>query len=261
MCDCKLVATPQYSTPPPMQYSPPAAWDPAFDPDNSSIGEPPLVLVPNGFKYRRNLLPPPDRVAPPDEFLLLFGYQANGRTQHCKDICEQNSTQQLSEFFIALIDSYGKPGTNLLLRNVENDMLRVVLFQKKLPNFNRVRPYQVYPSLEPPFTPGHASYPSGHATQSHAIAKVIEMILSPRTVQYAGLIASCYELGDEIARNRERAGVHYPSDSAAGKVLANLFVEQARSFKAFQDRLAEAQTEWTVPRETSRKESQEMNQN
>jgi hypothetical protein len=245
ICDCSLLPTPQYSIPPYVQYSQPAAWDPAFDPDNPSIGEPPLELVPNEFKYRRNLLPPPDRVAPPDEFALLFGYKSNGRTQHCKDICAQNSTPQLSEFFFSLINSYGKPGTNLLLRHVENDMLRVVLFQKKLPNFNRARPYQMYPGLDPPFTPGHASYPSGHATQSHAIAKVIELILEPDAMHFAALIANCYALADEIARNRERAGVHYPSDSAAGKLLARLFVEEARTFKAFQDRLTVAQSEWT----------------
>jgi membrane-associated phospholipid phosphatase len=71
----------------------------------------------------------------------------------------------------------------------------------KLPDFNRARPYQVYPSLDPPFTPGHASYPSGHATQSHAIAKVIELVLKTSTGQFAQLIAQCLALADEIALN------------------------------------------------------------
>jgi hypothetical protein len=72
--------------------------------------------------------------------------------------------QQLSDLFIALINSYGKAGTNMGLRHVENDMLRVVLFQRKLPDFTRARPCRLYPSLDPPLTPGHASYPSSHAT-------------------------------------------------------------------------------------------------
>jgi hypothetical protein len=244
MCDCKLAPTPQYSIAPIIQYSPPAAWDPNFDPDNPDIGDPPLMLVPDEFKCHRHLLKAPDRVAPPEEFRLLFDYKVNERSEHCRDICSQNAIQQLSDLFIALINSYGKAGTNMLLRHVENDMLRVVLFQKKLPDFNRARPYQLYPSLDPPFTPGHASYPSGHATQSHAMAKTIELVLKTSAGQFAQLIAQCFALADEIALNRERAGVHYPSDSAAGKRLADLFVAEAMNYPAFHSRLIQARKEW-----------------
>ena len=235
---------PQYAIPPVIQFSPPAEWDPNFDPDNPSIGDPPLALVPDDFKYGRHLVKEPDRVASPEEYDLLFRYKANERSEHCQTICSQNALQQLSDLFIALLNSYGKAGTNMLLRNVENDTLRVVLFQKKLPNFNRARPYQIYPSLDPPFTPGHASYPSGHATQSHAMAKVIELILTSATGQFAQSIAQCYALADDIAKNRERAGVHYPSDSAAGKQLADIFVEEASKFPPFQNRLVQARQEW-----------------
>jgi hypothetical protein len=34
--------------------------------------------------------------------------------------------------------------------------------------------------------------------------------------------------------NRELASVHYPSDSAAGKRLADLFVAEATSYRTFQ---------------------------
>ena len=247
MCDCKVLPTPQYRIPPVIQYSPPAAWDPNFDPDEPSIGDPPLTLAPNDFKNRRHLLNAPDRVAPPAEFSLLFAFKDKERGEHCRDICSQNAIQQLSDLFIELINSYGKAGTNMLLRHVEIDVLRVVLFQKKLPDFNRARPYQLYPSLDPPFTPGHASYPSGHATQSHAIAKVIELILNTPAGPYAQLIAQCFALADEIALNRERAGVHYPSDSAAGKRLADLFVQEAMNYPAFESRLAQARKEWSSP--------------
>jgi hypothetical protein len=246
MCDCKVLPTPQYRIPPVIQYSPPAAWDPNFDPDNPAIGDPPLTLAPNDFKYRRHLLNAPDRVAAPEEFSLLIAFKDKERREHCRDICSQNAIQPLADLFFELINSYGKAGTNMLLRHVEIDMLRVVLFQKKLPDFNRARPYQLYPSLDPPFTPGHASYPSGHATQSHAIAKVIELILNTPTGQFAQLIAQCFALADEIALNRERAGVHYPSDSAAGKRLADLFVQEATHYPAFQSRLTQARKEWSL---------------
>jgi hypothetical protein len=76
------------------------------------------------------------------------------------------------------------------------------------------------------------------------MAKVIELILASVTGQFAPLIAQSFELADDIAKNRERAGVHYPSDSAAGKQLADVFVEEATKFPAFQNRLAQARQEW-----------------
>ena len=51
--------------------------------------------------------------------------------------------------------------------------------------WNRPRPSQLYPVLLPPIAvPAHAAYPSGHATEAHLLAMVLEEIL-PHEVQDA----------------------------------------------------------------------------
>ncbi len=85
--------------------------------------------------------------------------------------------------------------------------------------FKRQRPSQLCPVLLPPVpVPGHASYPSGHSTQGHLIAHCAGLVL-PGAVQ-AVLQTNLGALADRIARNREIAGLHYPTDSAAGVTLA-----------------------------------------
>jgi len=88
----------------------------------------------------------------------------------------------------------------------------------------RRRPSQVCPALRPPVpVPGHASYPSGHATQAHLIAlclsECIKQGMSDQTAA-GDLGAALTALAERIARNREIGGLHYKSDSEAGKKLA-----------------------------------------
>jgi membrane-associated phospholipid phosphatase len=86
--------------------------------------------------------------------------------------------------------------------------------------YDRVRPSQLVPALLPPIpVPGHASYPSGHSTQAHLFARCATEILQATQGQGISLVLT--RLADRIARNREIAGLHYPSDSAAGASLAS----------------------------------------
>ena len=64
--------------------------------------------------------------------------------------------------------------------------------------------------------PGHASYPSGHSTESHLIANLLSVVIGPENRAYEQL----RPLADRIAINREVMGLHYRSDSEAGRRLA-----------------------------------------
>jgi hypothetical protein len=103
---------------------------------------------------------------------------------------------------------------------------------------NRPRPSQVLPALRPPLPmPGHPSWPGGHATEAWLIALCIEYVLQdslkgnivtgfPPTAQegagdLGAMSAALQALALRIARNREIAGLHYPSDSDAGRRLAD----------------------------------------
>ena len=97
------------------------------------------------------------------------------------------------------------------------------LFRLKLDR-DRIRPAQVLPEIDPVIeVPWHQSYPSGHATQSEALYLLFASWYPERTEEFKAL-------AHRIAENREVAGVHYPSDSAAGQSLADqVFAEYLKS--------------------------------
>ncbi|MBS0560631.1 MAG: phosphatase PAP2 family protein, partial [Proteobacteria bacterium] len=97
--------------------------------------------------------------------------------------------------------------------------------------YTRPRPSQLCPALLPPLeVPGHASFPSGHSTQAHLMVLCLSDVFagvpgqtpaqSSLLPQRKGTIDDLWTLADRIARNREIAGLHYPSDSAAGVSIA-----------------------------------------
>jgi membrane-associated phospholipid phosphatase len=104
-----------------------------------------------------------------------------------------------------------------------------VLYYKGL--YNRPRPSQLCPALLPPIPmPGHASWPSGHATQAWLKALCIEHVLQGilsgtlTTGDLGAVSSNLRTLAIRVARNREIAGLHYPTDSAAGRNLAETIV-------------------------------------
>ena len=85
---------------------------------------------------------------------------------------------------------------------------------------------QVQPII---LTPGHGSFPSGHSTENHMIARIWEL--------RGGGAALGEQLMREAARiavDRPVAGVHYPIDSSVrqvlGLTLARYFIRRARGF-------------------------------
>jgi hypothetical protein len=80
--------------------------------------------------------------------------------------------------------------------------------------FNRVRPWVLATDLFPPIpSPGLPAYPGGHAAQMYLMACTLRY-LAPHKGDTIMTIAS------EVAVNRERAGLNYPSDTQAGSQLA-----------------------------------------
>ena len=104
--------------------------------------------------------------------------------------------------------------------------------------FSRPRPSQISPDLMPPIAvPPHASYPSGHSTQAWLLSRLLEQVLPsivgtpaipqnpvtpPMTPTAPAPVAQSllYRLAERVARNREVMGLHYPSDTSAGQILA-----------------------------------------
>jgi membrane-associated phospholipid phosphatase len=132
-----------------------------------------------------------------------------------------------------------RPYTRLLLGAMYD---AVVSQEQRMKHFCSVpRPIDLSPQIQPVIeTPGHSAYPSGHATESFALATTIAALrLSGTGVADAGLIDALlnrltpaaeaspevdetvmlFRLAHRIADNRTVAGVHYPVDSAHGGLL------------------------------------------
>jgi membrane-associated phospholipid phosphatase len=128
--------------------------------------------------------------------------------------------KEFMRYFVAVMGAtVGTHPATALVLNAANLVatMAVMLFKSK---FDRVRPSQLIPSLLPPVpVPGHASYPSGHSTQAHLFALCATKILQAPSGTGISLVLT--RLADRIARNREIAGLHYPSDTAAGVDLAS----------------------------------------
>jgi membrane-associated phospholipid phosphatase len=85
------------------------------------------------------------------------------------------------------------------------------------------RPIEYSAQVQPIIlTPGHGSLPSGHATESFAMAVVLSSLLeaSSNTVYHdQSFRVQLLRQAARIAINRSVAGVHFPVDSVAGAVL------------------------------------------
>jgi membrane-associated phospholipid phosphatase len=90
------------------------------------------------------------------------------------------------------------------------------------------RPVEYNAQVQPMITtPGHGSFPSGHATQVFAVAHVLKALLKlkPTKAAHARIIEQLDRQATRIATNRVVAGVHFPVDSMAGRMLGEALGE------------------------------------
>jgi hypothetical protein len=105
--------------------------------------------------------------------------------------------------------------------------------------FKRPRPSHLSPSLMPPIDPpGHASFPSGHATEAYLLSLCLKKVMPVAAKKPLNRLAQ------RVARNREVLGVHYPSDSAAGKELAAQTFALLMTCSTVKELIREARKEW-----------------
>jgi hypothetical protein len=82
------------------------------------------------------------------------------------------------------------------------------------------RPVEYNAQIQPMITtPGHGSFPSGHATQIYAVAHVLKSLLNDLNASYPTVTGQLDRQAARIATNRVIAGVHFPVDSMAGRML------------------------------------------
>jgi membrane-associated phospholipid phosphatase len=210
---------------------PPSAWS-AFNFSIVVLGE--FVQVPGWDQFNLQAVAPiPVGAALQselDELQTLVDYRQGVMSEALAQ------RDNISAYWAGLLmyNKFSHPATNRLAQIA----LRVGQFQamhyKFHPSANapgpalppRPRPSQLSPSLMPPIdVPAHASYPSGHATESYLLSGILARVMpaaaSAQTNPADPDSTPLRRLAERVARNREVLGLHYPSDSKAGKYLGD----------------------------------------
>ena len=127
--------------------------------------------------------------------------------------------------------------TDLLSRVYHDAMIQVV--ELKL-HFARPRPHHLEPRLRAADERiPHGSYPSGHSFASYLNAEVLARLAPGRKDRR-------FASARDMAWSRELLGVHYPSDSEAGRIFARDFARLLFENDAFRRDFAVVQQEWAA---------------
>lgn len=144
-----------------------------------------------------------------------------------KEICESNTEGDIKFALLADEQPYlifydwlkirgFSPDINMLRRLWKDEKESGLEYIKKLKEkIRRNRPYQDFPDIKKlkGIEPSDFSFPSGHAFGAYYIAHNLSK-------EYPHLSQPILDLAKRIAESRVRAGVHYPSDIEAGRLLA-----------------------------------------
>lgn len=155
-----------------------------------------------------------------DEIADLVTAAANERADALDEILSQ--ANEFISYFLNLLTANpaAYPQTTKVLTIASQIGTFVAMYFKGL--YKRPRASQLCPALLPPIgVPGHASFPSGHSTQAHLMALCVGDVLAGLPKQQVdNMTDDLWTLADRLARNREIAGLHYASDTDAGKAVA-----------------------------------------
>jgi len=108
----------------------------------------------------------------------------------------------------------------------------------------RIRPYNIDSNIKPLEQPDWAAFPSGHSFYAHLLVYL-----------YSDLAPELSDIflndAQAIAHSREIIGVHFPSDSEAGRVAARQFADQLLASEKFKAKWDKVKAEWTYVRTVS----------
>jgi acid phosphatase (class A) len=212
------------------------AQDNCMDP--SHLG-PDHYMHPSQVDLVEVLGPPPAPASPQGQEDLHAVIEAQ-RTRTPEAIAEAKTNVCLSIF--AFADVMGPafqrtklPFTTMFFQRIFDDGMHGVAAAKK--TFNRQRPFVADKQITTVVPqPANASYPSGHATFAYMTAILLAAMVPEKAPAIFARAAA-------FAHSRLVAGVHYPSDLAAGRVAAAVIDNVLLHDTGFKADLAKARIE------------------
>lgn len=107
--------------------------------------------------------------------------------------------------------------------------------------YARIRPVVIDPRIKNLQRTEWAAFPSGHASNAYILAYLYSVLAPEFTKVFL-------QDARVIAHSREIIGVHYPSDTEAGRMLARQFVNRLLQNAAFRVELDKVRKEWSRAR-------------
>ena len=211
-----------------------------------TVGAAPLCYVNDSSVDIARLLPPPpsaDSEETKAELDLILRLQ-DTRTPRQVERATADSKIGLASFTPALgpwATAANLPLTNRLIENTAKDSKHFSdrakeLFGRQRPKFAEKRVKVAIDGQE------EACYPSGHATRGMLLALILTELAPDRK-------AELLERGRELGWDRVVAGVHYPSDLTAGRVLGQALAQAMQTNPLFRQDLARAKAEIAATRQ------------
>lgn len=195
-----------------------------------------------GWMGKLSLPPPPSDALEIGAEIRILLTLADQRVSRAAEIQQQSIDSSVYWAAILMMSQASKPATWDLMVTANTIGHMVAMHFKR--HFARARPAQVYPAILPMLpTPGHPSYPNAHALENALIAACLELAIpslgSPKETQ-----GPLDVLAERIGVNREIAGLHFPSDTRAGRSLIPGIMDLLTPCPLFHGIVEQAKKEW-----------------
>ncbi len=190
------------------------------------------------------LLPPPVALGSPEELTemaTVLALQAQRSAEDVARIHDEDATS-LATFSDAVgpwFTSSRLPRLAALVQVIHGECRPFIHAGKA--HFAHPRPPAVDPRVAPLVNEGEASYPSGHATRGMADALILAELV-PEARQ------ALLDRGQRIGFDRVVAGVHFPSDVLAGRILGQAVARALLADGAFRTALMALRDELAAAR-------------
>lgn len=197
-------------------------------------------LAPEDRDFSRLLPPPPADdslagLADLDTLLLLQKDRTPEQVERARRVSGQSlysfGAPALGEWFTA----QNLPRTGLIFEEISRESRAIVDLAKRAAH--RPRPYVRDPRIVPSSPkPANDSYPSGHAADAAVWATIL-------TAAFPDRAAALEDQLHEVMWGRELGGVHFPTDTEAGRVMGVAIARRMLATPAMKEALAEIAAE------------------
>lgn len=161
-----------------------------------------------------------------EDFRVLYDWQAKRTPAQCAKAKTEMSHSY--EVFFGKLSPFASPApaqVTAFFKGVGEDSVAAHKYLKDV--YKRPRPFVRDAGLKPCIPPVQGfAYPSGHSAMASLFALILGDLVPARRAEFLAR-------ADEAALNRVLAGVHHPTDIAAGKVLADTLYKSLKKDPAF----------------------------